>query len=82
MADSNSLVATYQALAQNHGNQFEPELAALQQLVQARMQEIHERERSLVEAQAAELTRITEALAVDARCLLPTPEFRAKWNFI
>ena len=74
MTNSQSLLYDYQALFQNHANQFDPEIAALKQLVQVRMQEIRTREQVLFEAQAAELKRITNALAIDARCLLSTPE--------
>jgi hypothetical protein len=77
MTNSDSLLSSYQALVQNHANQFDPEIAALQQLVQARMQELRRQEQALVEAQAIELKRITDALATDARCLLPTPELSA-----
>ncbi|MBD2772274.1 hypothetical protein [Iningainema tapete] len=77
MTNSDSLLSGYQALVQNHASRFDPEIAALQQIVQARMQELRSREQALVEAQAVELKSITDALATDARCLLPTPEFRA-----
>jgi hypothetical protein len=77
MTNSDSLLSSYQALLQNHASQFDPEIAALQQLVQARMQELRRQEQALVEAQAIELKRITDALATDARCLLPTPELSA-----
>lgn len=75
MTKSNSLLANYQALVQNHATQFDPEIAALRQLVEARMQEVHSKEQALVSAQEVELKRITDALATDARCLLPIPEF-------
>lgn len=77
MTNSDSLLSSYQALVQNHASRFDPEIAALQQQVQARMQELRSTEQALVEAQAVELKRITDALATDARCLLPTPELRA-----
>lgn len=77
MTNSHSLLSSYQALLQNHVNQFDPEIAALKQLVQVRMQELRTKEQALFEAQAAELERITNALAMDARCLLPTPELSA-----
>lgn len=77
MTKSNSLLANYQALVQNHATQFDPEIAALRQLVEARMQEVHSKEQALVSAQEVELKRITDALATDARCLLPIPEFSA-----
>ncbi len=77
MTNSNSLLSSYQALVQNHANQFDPEVAALQELVQIRMLELHSREQAIVEAQAIELKRITDALATDARFLLSTPEFSA-----
>ncbi|MBD2775726.1 hypothetical protein [Iningainema tapete] len=77
MTNSDSLLSSYQALVQNHASRFDPEIAALQQQVQARMQELRSREQALVEAQAIELKRITDALATDARCLLPTSELRA-----
>ncbi|MBD2492679.1 hypothetical protein [Aulosira sp. FACHB-615] len=76
MADSNSLLSLYEGLVQNHSNQFDPQIASLQELVMTRMQELREAEQSLVEAQAIELKRITDALASDARCLLPIPELR------
>lgn len=75
MTNSNSLLSGYETLVQNHANQFDPEIAGLQQIVNKRMQEIRHQERSLVEAQARELRRITDALAADARCFLPTPQF-------
>ncbi|MFN6539521.1 MAG: hypothetical protein RM021_024660 [Nostoc sp. EkiNYC01] len=77
MTDSNSLLSLYEELVQNHISQFDPQIADLQQLVKARMQEIRDAEQSLVETQAIELKRITDALATDARCLLPTPGLRA-----
>jgi len=77
MTNSDSLLSSYQALVQNHANRFDPEIAALQQLVQARMQELRDSEQALVEAQTTELKRITDALATDARCLLPTLELSA-----
>ena len=77
MTNSYSLLSGYQALLQNHINQFDSEIAALKQLVQVRMRELRTREQALFEAQAAELKRITDALAIDARCLLPTPELNA-----
>ena len=77
MTNSDSPLSSYQALVQNHASRFDPEIAALQQLVQARMQEVRDSEQALVEAQAIELKRITDALATDARCLLPTPELSA-----
>jgi hypothetical protein len=77
MKNSNSLLSSYQALVQNHASRFDPEIAALEELVQARMVELHSREQALVEAQAVELKLIKDALASDARCLLPTPELRA-----
>ncbi|WP_193200672.1 hypothetical protein [Nostoc sp. MG11] len=73
MTDSNSLLSLYEELVQNHASQFDPEIADLQQLVKARMQELRGLEQTLVEAQATELKRITDALATDARCLLATP---------
>ncbi|MBN3908290.1 MAG: hypothetical protein HWQ35_17635 [Nostoc sp. NMS1] len=77
MRDSNSLLSSYEELVQNHISQFDPQIADLQQLVKARMQELHDAEQTLVETQAIELKRITDALATDARCLLPTPGLRA-----
>ncbi|MEH2383440.1 MAG: hypothetical protein V7K27_31895 [Nostoc sp.] len=77
MTDSNSLLSSYEELVQNHVSQFDPRIADLQQLVKTRMQELRDAEKTLVEAQAIELKRITDALATDARCLLPTPELRA-----
>ncbi len=77
MTNSESLLSNYQALVQNHASQFDPEIASLQQLVQARMQEIRHSEQALLEAQVIELKRITDALATDARCCLPTPELKA-----
>lgn len=76
MADSNSLLSLYEELAQNHSSQFDPQIDSLQELVITRMQELREAEQSLVEAQAIELKRITDALASDARCLLSTPGLR------
>ncbi|MBG1266253.1 hypothetical protein [Nostoc sp. WHI] len=76
MTDSNSLLSLYEELVQNHISQFDPQIADLQQLVKARMQELHDAEQTLVETQAIELKRITDALATDARCLLPTPGLR------
>ena len=76
MRDSNSLLSLYEELVQNHISQFDPEIADLQQLVKTRMQELHDAEQTLVEAQAVELKRITDALATDARCLLPTSGLR------
>lgn len=38
MTNSESLLANYQALVQNHNNRFDPEIAALKELVNARMQ--------------------------------------------
>lgn len=77
MTDSDSILASYQALMQNHASQFDPEIAALKQLVETRIQELRRSEQTLVKAQVVELKRISGALANDARCLLPTPEFRA-----
>ena len=77
MTNSDSPLSSYQALVQNHASRFDPEIAALQQLVQARMQELRDSEQALVEAQAIELKRITDALATDARCLLPRLELSA-----
>ncbi|MBD2607354.1 hypothetical protein H6G81_23195 [Scytonema hofmannii FACHB-248] len=77
MTNSDSLLSGYQALVQNHAFSFDPEITALKQLVEARMQELRSREQALVSAQAIELKRITDALATDARCLLPTPELSA-----
>ncbi|WP_413176342.1 hypothetical protein [Anabaena azotica] len=77
MTNFESLLSNYQALVQNHASQFDPEIASLQQLVQARMQEIRHSEQALLEAQVIELKRITDALATDARCLLSTPELKA-----
>ncbi|MBR8837799.1 MAG: hypothetical protein DSM106950_28275 [Stigonema ocellatum SAG 48.90 = DSM 106950] len=77
MTNSDSPLSSYQALVQNHASRFDPEIAALQQIVQARMQELRDAEQALVEAQAIELKRIIDALATDARCLLPTPELSA-----
>lgn len=77
MTNSDSLLSGYQALVLNHASRFDPEIAALQQLVQARMQELRSLEQTLVEAQAIELKNITNALATDVRCLLATPELRA-----
>ncbi len=77
MTNSDSPLSSYQALVQNHASRFDPEIAALQELVQARMQELRDSEQALVEAQAIELKRITDALATDARCLLPRPELSA-----
>ncbi|MBE9209427.1 hypothetical protein IQ244_23580 [Nostoc sp. LEGE 06077] len=77
MADSNSLLSLYEGLVQNHSNQFDPQIALLQELVMTRMQELREAEQSLVEAQTIELKRITDALASDARCLLSIPELKA-----
>lgn len=77
MTDSNSLLSLYEELVQNHISQFDPQIADLQQLVKARMQEIRDAEQSLVETQAIELKRITDALATDARCLLSMPGLRA-----
>ncbi|MUG98265.1 hypothetical protein F7734_40545 [Scytonema sp. UIC 10036] len=77
MANSNSVLSNYYALVQNHANQFDPEITALQQLVQQRMQDLKQQEQTLVEAQMIELQRITDALATDARYFLPTPEFTA-----
>ncbi|RCJ39107.1 hypothetical protein A6770_38980 [Nostoc minutum NIES-26] len=76
MADSNFLLSNYEELVQNHSSQFDPQIASLQELVMTRMQELREAEQSLVEAQAIELKRITDALASDARCLLSTPGLR------
>lgn len=76
MADSNSLLSLYEGLVQNHSNQFDPQIASLQELVMTRMQELREAEQSLVESQAIELKRITDALASDARCLLSTSRLR------
>lgn len=77
MTNSDSLLASYQALVQNHASRFDPEIAALRQLIEARMQELRHSEQALVSAQAIELKRITDALATDARCLLSTPELSA-----
>ncbi|MEH2103234.1 MAG: hypothetical protein V7K76_26540 [Nostoc sp.] len=77
MADSNSLFSLYEELVQDHSSQFDPQIASLQELVITRMQEIRDAEQSLVEAQAIELKRITDAMAHDARCLLPMPGLRA-----
>ncbi|MEA5604682.1 hypothetical protein [Nostoc sp. UHCC 0252] len=77
MADSNSLFSLYEELVQDHSSQFDPQIASLQELVITRMQAIRDAEQSLVEAQAIELKRITDALATDARCLLPMPGLRA-----
>ncbi|MBD2255685.1 hypothetical protein [Nostoc parmelioides] len=77
MTDSSSLLLSYEELVQNHANQFDPQIASLQQLVEIRMQEIRDAEQKLVEAQVIELKRITDALASDARCLLQIPELRA-----
>jgi len=76
MADSNSLFSLYEELVQDHSSQFDPQIASLQELVITRMQAIRDAEQSLVEAQAIELKRITDALAHDARCLLSTPGLR------
>jgi hypothetical protein len=76
MTDSNSLLSSYEELVQNHVSQFDPLIADLQQLVKTRMQELRDAEQTLVEAQAIELKRITDALVSDARCLLPTPALR------
>ncbi|MHC5771521.1 MAG: hypothetical protein ACYTXI_39415 [Nostoc sp.] len=76
MADSNSLFSLYEELVQDHSSQFDPQIASLQELVITRMQAIRDAEQSLVEAQAIELKRITDAMAHDARCLLSTPELR------
>ncbi|MCC5612521.1 hypothetical protein LC612_38970 [Nostoc sp. CHAB 5834] len=76
MADSNSLFSLYEELVQDHSSQFDPQIASLQELVITRVQEIRDAEQSLVEAQAIELKRITDALAHDARCLLSTPGLR------
>jgi len=76
MTNSNSLLLSYEELVQNHANQFDPQIASLQQLVETRMQEIRNAEQTLVEAQAIELKRITDALASDVRCLLSTPGLR------
>lgn len=76
MKDSDSILASYQALMQNHASQFDPAVTALKELVEERIQELRRSERTLVEAQTAELKRINDVLANDARCLLPTPEFR------
>jgi hypothetical protein len=76
MADPNSLFSLYEELVQDHSSQFDPQIASLQELVITRMQEIRDAEQSLVEAQAIELKRITDALAHDARCLLSTPGLR------
>lgn len=77
MTSSDSILSNYQALVTNHASQFDPEVTAIQKLVAARMQELRSSEQTLVEAQTAELKRITDALATDVRCLLPTPELRA-----
>jgi hypothetical protein len=77
MTNSDSLLSSYQALVENHASRFNPEIAALQELVEARIQELRASEQALVEAQAVELQRITDALATDAKCLLPTPQLRA-----
>ncbi len=77
LTDFNSLLSSYEELVQNHANQFEPEIADLQQIVKARMQELRDSEQRLVEAQTIELKGITDALATDARCLLSTAELRA-----
>ncbi|MCF2152008.1 hypothetical protein IQ276_037510 [Desmonostoc muscorum LEGE 12446] len=76
MADSNSLFSLYEELVQDHSSQFDPQIASLQELVITRMQAIRDAEQSLVEAQAIELKRITDALAHDVRCLLSTPRLR------
>ncbi|MDZ8264591.1 hypothetical protein [Nostoc sp. ChiQUE01b] len=76
MTDCNSVLSSYEQLVQNHASQFDPEIADLQQLVEARMQELRGLEQTLVEAQTIELKRITDALAKDARCLLVTPGLR------
>ncbi|BAY93734.1 MULTISPECIES: hypothetical protein [unclassified Tolypothrix] len=76
MTDSHSLFSSYEELVQNHARQFDPHIAQLQQLVTTRMQELRAAEQTLVDAQAIELQNIFNALATDARCLLPTPEFR------
>ncbi|MUG98266.1 hypothetical protein F7734_40550 [Scytonema sp. UIC 10036] len=77
MANSNSLLSSYQALVQNHASQFDPEITALQQLVEQRMQDLSQQEQTLLEAQVVKLQDIIDALATDARCFLPTPEFSA-----
>ncbi|TWH43082.1 hypothetical protein [Dulcicalothrix desertica] len=77
MTSSDSILSNYQTLVANHASQFDPEVTAIQELVQARMQELRRSEQTLVEAQTAELKRITDALATDVRCLLSTPELRA-----
>ena len=77
MTNFNSLLSSYQALMQNHANQFDPEIVALQQQIDARIQELRDSEQTLVEAQATQLKNITDALAEDARCLLSTSELKA-----
>jgi hypothetical protein len=76
MTDSNSLLSSYEELVQNHAREFDPQIADLRQLVKTRMQELRATEQMLVEAQAIELQHIINALATDARCLLPTPGFK------
>lgn len=77
MANSNFLLSGYQALVQNHASQFDPEITALEQLVEQRMQDLSQQEQALIEAQMVELQRIIDALATDACCFLPTSEFSA-----
>jgi hypothetical protein len=77
MANVNSLLTEYQTLMQVHVNHFDPMIAALHELVQTRMQEIYQQERTLFEAQVLVLQQILEGLAVDARQFLAAPEFRA-----
>lgn len=70
------LLADYESLVQQHQEQFTPELLRLQASVNETLHQLQQQERSLVDAQAQQLTQLQERLATDARCLLNSVELQ------
>lgn len=71
------LLDEYEALVQQHREQFTPALSQLQASVNETLHQLQQQERPLVEAQAQQLTDLQHQLATDARCLLNSVELQA-----
>ncbi|MBV9387566.1 MAG: hypothetical protein JOZ78_14195 [Chroococcidiopsidaceae cyanobacterium CP_BM_ER_R8_30] len=71
------LLAEYEALVQQHREQFTPTLTQLQASVNETLHQIRQQERSLVDAQVQQLAQLQGQLATNARCLLNSVELQA-----
>jgi hypothetical protein len=71
------LLGEYEALTQQHQEQFMSTLAHLQASVSETLNQLRQQERSLVEAQVQELKQLQAQLATNARCLLNSVELQA-----